>query len=73
MQSKEYRLIKQGLRELKAKEKKGSEVEITYIAKVGSINALNPYLLPLSDSFNFDFSFSILPNVLSDNTPIPFL
>ena len=41
--------------------------------KVEFINASNPYLLPLSDFFAFNFSFSILPNVLSDNTPVPFL
>ena len=41
--------------------------------KVKSVNALNPHLLPLSDFFASDFSFLILPDVLSDNTPIPFL
>ena len=46
---------------------------MAYIAKIGSINTPNPYLLPLSGSFDFDFSFSILPNVISDNTPVPFL
>ena len=62
------------MRELKAKEKKEStKVEITYIAKVEFINTPNPYLLPLSSSFNFDLSFLILPDVISDNTPIPFL
>ena len=48
-------------------------MEIAYIVVVGSVNILNPYLLPLSDSFNFDFSFLILPDVISDNTPVPFL
>ena len=48
-------------------------MEIAYIAEVGSINASNPYLLPLSNFFNFDFSFSILPDVISDNIPVPFL
>ena len=61
------------MHELKAKEKKKSEVEIAYIVKVGSINTPNPYLLPLSGSFDFDFSFSILPDVISDNIPVPFL
>ena len=46
---------------------------MAYIVKVKSINAPNPYLLPLFGSFNFDFSFLILPNVISDNTPVPFL
>ena len=58
---------------LKIDKKKKSKVEITYIAKVGSINTSNPYLLPLSNSLNFDFSFLILPDVISDNTSIPFL
>jgi hypothetical protein len=61
------------LREFKAKEKKESKIEITYIAEVGSINTFNPYLLPLSGSFNFDFSFLILPDVISNNISIPFL
>ena len=47
--------------------------EITYIAEVGSSNTPTPYLLPLADSFNFNFSFSILPDIISNNTPIFFL
>ena len=46
---------------------------MVYIAKVGSINAFNPYLLPLSGSFNFDFFFSILPDIISDNISVLFL
>ena len=46
---------------------------MAYIVKVKSINAPNPYLLPLFGSFNFDFSFSMLPNVISDNIPVLFL
>ena len=65
--------MEQGLRELKAKEKKKSKVEIVYTAEVGSVNAFNPYLLPLFNSFDFDFSFSILPDIISDNTPLLFL
>ena len=61
------------MRKLKAKEKKEFKVEITYIAEVGFINASNPYLLPLPGSFNFDLSFLILLNIISDNTPVPFL
>ena len=37
------------------------------------INTPNSYLLPLSDFFASDFSFLILTDILSDNTPIPFL
>ena len=73
MQFKEYCLVKQGLYKLKVKEKKKSKVEIAYIAVVGSFNTPNLYLLPLFSSFNFDFSFSILPDVISDNIPVPFL
>ena len=61
------------MHKLKAKEKKEFKVEITYIVEVGSVNALNPYLLPLSSSFNFDFFFLILPDVISDNTLVLFL
>ena len=59
--------------ELKVNKKKEFKVEIAYTAVVGSFNTPNPYLLPLSSSFNFDLSFSILPNIISNNTPIPFL
>ena len=65
--------MEQGLRELKADEKKEFKVEMAYMAKVGSVNTPNPYLLPLSGSFNFDFSFLMLPNVISNNMPVPFL
>ena len=70
---KKYYLIKQDLHKLKAKEKKKSKVKITYITEVVSFNTPNPYLLPLSSSFNFDFSFSILPDIISNNTGVPFL
>ena len=59
--------------ELEVDKKKKSKVEMAYIAKVEFINTPNPYLLPLSSSFNFNFSFLILPNVISNNTPVPFL
>ena len=48
-------------------------MEIAYTVKIEFIDTLNPYLLPLSGSFNFDFSFLILPDVISDNIPILFL
>ena len=41
--------------------------------KVESVNISNPHLLPLSSSFDFNLSFSILLNIISDNTPVPFL
>ena len=48
-------------------------MEMAYIAKVGSVDTPNSYLLPLSGSFNFDFFFLILPDIISNNIPIPFL
>ena len=61
------------MRELKANKKEESKVEIAYIAKVGFSNTPNPYLLPLADFFTSNFSFLILPNILSNNTPVLFL
>ena len=58
---------------LKVNKKKEFKVEIAYTAKVESVNAPNPHLLPLFNSFNFDLSFLILPDVISDNIPIFFL
>ena len=58
---------------LKAAKKKESKVEITYIAVVGSFNVFNLYLLPFVDFFNFNFSFLMLPDIISDNIPILFL
>ena len=49
------------------------KVEITYIVKVGFFNTLNPYLLPLANFFVSNFSFLILPNILSNNIPVLFL
>jgi hypothetical protein len=59
--------------ELKADKKKVFIVEIVYIAVVGSSNTPNFCLLPLVNSFNFNFSFLILPDIISNNIPIPFL
>ena len=61
------------MRKLKANKKKEFKIKITYIAEVEFINTPNPYLLPLANFFNFDFSFLILPDVISNNTPIFFL
>ena len=58
---------------LKINKKKESKIETAYIAEVGSVNTPNPYLLSLSSSFNFNFFFLILPNIISNNTPVPFL
>ena len=55
----------QELKTKKEKEKNSMEAEllITPIA----------YQSPLANSLSFNFSFLILPNVTSDNTPVPFL
>ena len=58
---------------LKAKKKKKSKVKIAYTVEVGSFNAPNPHLLPLFSSFNFNPSFLILPDVIFNNIPVPFL
>ena len=52
---------------------KKKKVKIAYIVEVEFINTPNPYLLLLSGFFNFNFSFLILPNIISDNTPVLFL
>ena len=66
--------MEQALCKLKAnKVKESAEVEITYIAKVESIDIFNPYLLPLFSSFDFDHSFLILPGVIFNNIPVLFL
>ena len=58
---------------LKVDKKKKSKMEMAYIVEVESIDAFNPYLLPLSGSFNFNLSFLILPDIISDNMPVFFL
>ena len=58
---------------LKVKKKKKSKIEITYMAEVGFINTPNSHLLPLFGFFNFDFSFLILPDIISNNIPVSFL
>ena len=68
--------MEQSLYKLKANKKKESsisKVEIAYIVEVESFNTPSPHLLFLTNSFNFHLSFSILPDIISDNTPIPFL
>ena len=56
--------------ELKVNKKKEFKVEMAYIVEVESVDVLNPYLLPLFGFFDFDFSFLILPDVISDNIPV---
>ena len=59
--------------ELKVDKKKEFKVEIAYTVGVKSVNTPNSHLLSLSGFFNFDFSFSILPNIISNNMPVFFL
>ena len=61
------------MHKLKTNKKEKSKVEITYIIEVGFFNTPNPHLLPLADFFTSNFSFLILPNILSNNTPVLFL
>ena len=65
--------MEQDLHKLEVKKKKKSKVEIAYIVEVESSDALNPHLLPLFGFFDFDSSFSILPDVIFDNMPVFFL
>ena len=56
------------MRKLKAnkiKEKNSLEAEL--------LTTLVAYSSPLANFFNFDPSFLILPDVISNNTPVPFL
>ena len=61
------------MREFKVNKKKEFKVEIAYTVIVGSFDAPNSYLLPLSGSLNFNFSFLMLPNVIFNNMPVLFL
>ena len=61
------------MREFKVNKKKEFKVEIAYTVKVKSVNTPNPYLLPLSGSFNFNLSFLMLPDIISNNIPVLFL
>ena len=55
----------QDLKATKAKKKISLEAEL--------LATLVAYLSPLANFFISDFSFSILPNVISNNMPVPFL
>ena len=55
----------QELKATKVKEKNSLEVEL--------LATLVAHPLPLADFFAFDFSFLILPDIISDNMPVPFL
>ena len=73
--SKKYYLVKQGLYKLKANKKKKSrlaKVKTAYIVEVGSFDIPNPHSSLLADFFIPNFSFLILPDVISDNIPVLF-
>ena len=61
------------MRKLKVNKKEECKVEITYIAGVEFFNTFNPHLLLLADFFTSNFSFLILPDILSNNIPVLFL
>ena len=73
VRSKKYYPVEQGLREFKADKKKKVITETIYTAVIGSFNTPNPHSLLLADFSNFNLSFLILPDVISNNIPIPFL
>ena len=50
-----------------------SKVKKNNNLKVELLTALITHLLPLADFFTSDFSFLILPDVIFNNTSIPFL
>ena len=54
-------------------ELKATKVKEKNSLKVKLLATLVAYLSPLADFFAFNFSFLILPNVISNNTSIPFL
>ena len=55
----------QGLKAAKVKEKNSLGAK--------SLAAKVAHLLLLADSFNFNLSFLMLLNIISNNTPVPFL
>ena len=55
----------QDLKAAKAKEKNSLKAEL--------LATLMAHPSPLADFFAFDFSFSILPDVIFNNTPVLFL
>ena len=76
---KEYYFVEQSLYKLKTEEAKVAKmgsiptaVETTDILGVES-PVFKAYQLPLTDLFAFNLSFFQLPNLLSYNTPQPFL
>ena len=54
-------------------ELKATKVKKKNSLKAKSLATLIAYLSPLTNFFTSNFSFLILPNVISDNIPVPFL
>jgi hypothetical protein len=59
--------VEQGLYKLKADKQKESN-----IIEVESLAILVAHQLPLANSFIFNPSFLMLPDLLNSNTPVPF-
>ena len=68
LRSKKHLLREQGIQELKAAKAKEKN---SLKAKLLAAQVTHPS--PLADSFNFDPFFLILPNIIFNNTPVPFL
>ena len=71
VRSKEFCLVKQGLRELEAEEAKA---DLRLLARETTPSSLvgAPLRSPLGNSFFCDFFLLMLPNLLSSNTLVPF-
>ena len=54
-------------------ELKATKVKEKNSLKVKLLATLVAHPLPLADFFAFNFSFSILPDIISNNIPVPFL
>ena len=68
MYFKEYLLCKQSIQDLET-----TEVKEKNSLKIKLLAALVAHPSPLANFFISNFSFLTLPNIISNNTPIPFL
>ena len=65
---KKHLFREQGIQELKA-----TEVKENNSLEAKSLATQVAYLLPLADFFEFNSFFLMLPDIIFDNTPVPFL
>jgi len=65
---KEFRLVKQGLYELESEEKNSSLKDLEIVLYSPVVGSLTAFRSPLANSF-FNSSFSLLPDLISSNTP----